>query len=345
MVRKLGTTLALVMLLLASMFTPRHVAKATTSEERVGTLSKRLGSLIAQMNRLEAQASAAQARVGVSNYLIDRARQRQSLNRSALEARVREAYMRGIWPEAHLVFGLKGLREVLNFSRYMSESMAQESQVLERYIETEADLARTRSGAASDESALSDSLAKLQHLRTQVQIALDSESRILAASRAEIARLKARRASSDPGVSPIVTQRRIARQRVLDEKLAALIEWYSPAAGAEPFMPPKLASTGVVTTGRASWYGPGFDGRRASSGATYHQEQMTAASLVLPFGTLLKVTFRGRSVVVVITDRGPYVAGRVLDLSKGASAAIGHSGVQTVAMEILTPIEPAPPFP
>ncbi|HLF70401.1 MAG TPA: septal ring lytic transglycosylase RlpA family protein [Actinomycetota bacterium] len=343
--RKLRMTLALMMVLLSSMFSPRDVAVASTSQERVGALSKRLGSLIAQMNRLEAQATAAQGRVGVSNYLIDRARQRQSLNRSALEARVREAYMRGIWPEANLVFGLRGLREVLNFSRYLGESMAQESEVMKRYVEAEATLARTRSGAASEESTLNESLAMLQKLRNQVQVALDSESRILASSRAEIARLKARRAVSDYGVSLIVTQRRIARQRVLDEKLAALIEWYSPAAGTEPFMPPKLTSTGVVTTGRASWYGPGFDGRRASSGATYHQEQMTAASLVLPFGTLLKVTFRGRSVVVVITDRGPYVAGLVLDLSKGASAAIGHSGVQTVTMEILTPTEPAPAFP
>ena len=95
----------------------------------------------------------------------------------------------------------------------------------------------------------------------------------------------------------------------------------------------------------ASWYGPGFHGRRASSGATFRQEQFTAASLILPFGTFLKVTHRNRSVIAVVTDRGPYVPGRVLDLSLAAAQAIGLSGVDTVQMEILVPAGASPQFP
>lgn len=109
-------------------------------------------------------------------------------------------------------------------------------------------------------------------------------------------------------------------------------------------MPSKLGPTGVITTGDASWYGPGFDGCRSASGATFRASQMTAASVILPLGTLLKVTRGGRAVVVVITDRGPYAHGRVLDLSQAAAQAIGL-GAGAVNMEILLPTEPAPPFP
>lgn len=110
-------------------------------------------------------------------------------------------------------------------------------------------------------------------------------------------------------------------------------------------MPAKLGPTGVVTNGGATWYGPGFDGCRSASGATFKAVQMTAASLSLPMGTLLKVVFGGKAVVVVITDRGPYSGGRILDLSQAAARSIGLSGVGEVSMEILLPGEPAPAFP
>jgi rare lipoprotein A len=175
--------------------------------------------------------------------------------------------------------------------------------------------------------------AKLVQLRTAIEKAVAAEKAILAARAAAV---KVPTGSCSPGG---------ARQEAADRRLATLLDWYAPAAGSEPFMPRKLGSTGIVTTGSASWYGPGFDGCRSSSGATFRANQMTAASLSLPLGTLLKVTRGGRAVVVVITDKGPYVAGRVLDLSKAAAQAIGMSGTGDVNMEILLPKEPAPSFP
>ena len=129
-----------------------------------------------------------------------------------------------------------------------------------------------------------------------------------------------------------------------DQRLAALLNWISPATGGAGLMPSKLGPTGVVTNGDASWYGPGFDGCRSASSATFKAAQLTGASISLPLGTILKVTRGGRAVVVVITDRGPYAHGRVLDLSQAAAQAIGL-GAGAVSMEILLPTEPAPPFP
>jgi rare lipoprotein A len=89
----------------------------------------------------------------------------------------------------------------------------------------------------------------------------------------------------------------------------------------------------------ASWYGPGFHGRRTASGETFNSGALTAAHRYLPFGTKVRVTNvrNGRSVVVRINDRGPFTGGRVIDLSKGAAAVIGvfQSGVAPVVLEIL----------
>ena len=78
----------------------------------------------------------------------------------------------------------------------------------------------------------------------------------------------------------------------------------------------------------ASWYGPGFAGRRTSTGEIYNPEGLTAASNTLPLGSHVRVTNpdTGRSVVVRINDRGPFVRGRSLDLSHGAAQQIGLTG-------------------
>jgi rare lipoprotein A len=77
--------------------------------------------------------------------------------------------------------------------------------------------------------------------------------------------------------------------------------------------------------GSASWYGPGFNGKRAASGQIFNQNAMTAAHKTLPFGTRIKVTNQrtGKSVTVEINDRGPYHGGRILDLSKAAATKLG----------------------
>ncbi len=88
----------------------------------------------------------------------------------------------------------------------------------------------------------------------------------------------------------------------------------------------------------ASWYGPGFAGRPTSTGEIYNPEGLTAASKTLPLGSHVRVTNpdTGRSVVVRINDRGPYVRGRSLDLSHGAAKQIGLTG-KGVGRVVVTP--------
>ena len=93
-------------------------------------------------------------------------------------------------------------------------------------------------------------------------------------------------------------------------------------------------------SGKASYYAKSWTGRRTSNGERLHHDSMTCAHKTLPFGTLLKVTnlLNGKQVVVRVTDRGPYVRGRVVDLSWGAAKAIGmlSQGIAPVSVERVT---------
>ena len=94
-----------------------------------------------------------------------------------------------------------------------------------------------------------------------------------------------------------------------------------------------------VVAGTASWYGPGFSGHRTSSGAVYNENALTAASIMFPLGSIVRVTdlTNGRSVDVTINDHGPYLHGRAIDLSHRAAAALGmiRPGTAPVRMEVL----------
>lgn len=96
----------------------------------------------------------------------------------------------------------------------------------------------------------------------------------------------------------------------------------------------------------ASWYGPGFAGRPTSTGDIYNPEGLTAASRTLPLGSHAVVTNpdTGRSVVVRINDRGPFVRGRSLDLSHGAAREIGLTGKGVGRVEV-TPTARSTPAP
>jgi rare lipoprotein A len=93
----------------------------------------------------------------------------------------------------------------------------------------------------------------------------------------------------------------------------------------------KDASAEPVLT---SWYGPGLEGNLTANGEVFNKWDYTAAHPYLPFGTQLQVCY-AECVTVRVNDRGPYVAGRGLDLSQGSAQAIGLSGVDYVDVQVL----------
>ena len=113
------------------------------------------------------------------------------------------------------------------------------------------------------------------------------------------------------------------------EEVAASAEAAAPTTLPRSLEPPPIA--GVVV---ASWYGPGFYGNRTACGHTYTPEIVGVAHRTLPCGTLVTLSFRGKTVTVPVIDRGPYVVGRVLDLSNATRLGLACTDLCTLSLRI-----------
>ena len=106
-----------------------------------------------------------------------------------------------------------------------------------------------------------------------------------------------------------------------------------------PSATPRLAD--YTERGLASWYGKKFHGRRTANGERFDMNRPSAAHKTLPFGATVRVTNleNGRRIVVRINDRGPFVAGRIIDLSRAAAKKLGmiEAGVVRVKIEVVDP--------
>jgi len=163
---------------------------------------------------------------------------------------------------------------------------------------------------------------------------------ILAGCSATARPVKPARFSPSVPASPVVTRLAPAAPTSKDPPLQAVATplGKSPAV---PFERPRTVRPArFVQTGLASWYGPGFHGKRTANGEIYDQYALTAAHRRLPLGTRVKVTNleSGQAIEVRINDRGPFVEGRIIDLSLAAAKRIGvyAPGTAPVRIEVLS---------
>lgn len=190
---------------------------------------------------------------------------------------------------------------------------------------------------AADDARRADELRRADEAR---RAALARQAAALAAARGQARLAVGSPASASAGgyaPTPLDPAALLPRHRAATDRQIALMRRVTfgplPPGAA---LPAGLARTGQRVEGNASWYGPGFNGRPTASGAIYDQEAWTVASRELPLGTLLAVSRGDRRVLLLVNDRGPYVDGRVLDLSAAAARALGVGGVAPVSAEVVT---------
>ena len=136
-------------------------------------------------------------------------------------------------------------------------------------------------------------------------------------------------------------------KRVLSILMAALVIVASVGAAPVPDHPtPRQAKSKVSSSnrpyqvGNASWYGKQFHGRTTASGEDFDMFELTAAHRQLPLGSYVKVTNlrNGKWIIVRVNDRGPFVRGRIMDLSYGASRMLEfRAGVEKVRLDLVQP--------
>jgi len=151
---------------------------------------------------------------------------------------------------------------------------------------------------------------------------------------------------SQPTETPTKTADRAKRSTDVPEAPATPPAVTPTAKRGKPAATP--APSGYTEEGNASWYGVPFHGRRASNGETYDMYKLTAAHRTLPFETMVRVTNlnNGKSTVVRITDRGPFVDNRIIDLSFAAAQEVDSvgPGVVPVRVEVLGGVDPTAGF-
>jgi rare lipoprotein A len=189
-----------------------------------------------------------------------------------------------------------------------------------------ADLRAQAAAALAAQDTARDLLARARE--QAARLAAAEQAAALARAAAAQAALDAASATVTTVLSPAQTER--GRRAAKDEEpVLALLE----ATGSG--YPAGYAPTGQVQRGVASWYGPGFVGSPTATGRPYDPERPSCAHLTLPLGTVVHVTANGRSTNCLVDDRGPYVGGRVLDLSRSGARALGFTGVADVVIEVL----------
>lgn len=123
----------------------------------------------------------------------------------------------------------------------------------------------------------------------------------------------------------------------VEAPIAAVSETDRPVAVAgsqapPPAVEPAASSDSLIL---ASWYGPGFYGNKTACGQIYSPQLFGVAHLTLPCGTQLTLVYGERAVTVPVIDRGPYIAGRAIDLSNATKLALGCTDLCTLRMQVL----------
>jgi rare lipoprotein A (peptidoglycan hydrolase) len=257
------------------------------------------------------------------------AQARRSTAAVALSAAVRDTYINGGGGDRLLSF-LAGISPDQDQSRRIGEvrALGLDTQVLRDARDSDAAATSAQAALTAQQRKLVDRSKPAAMLLAQADAALDQARVAFADDQSALQALEAQQAALfstsqqlsyavTPAAGTIGAAAAAEQQPVLD-----LLETTQFGA-----LPKGFAPAGAGLTGIASWYGPGFVGNNTSSGSPYDPEQLTCAMLAVPLGTVVRVTntTNGQQVSLLVTDHGPYVDGRIIDLSQRAALLLGLS--------------------
>lgn len=273
---------------------------------------------------LQAELRALEESITSAQDEMDSLRKELAACRDAYERSLRTLYMQDDISELEVILESRALEELWRDVDYLDRLTESHLQVLDRlksnittYEIKERNLReyrerRERLAEALDSEALDSRIAALESRLSEINAKL----RVLRSKRG---------APSSPSASPAPSGRTVPPPGKLLERV--------------PTMPPlsNFERTGIIFSGYTTSYGAEFHGNPTASGVIFNMYDFTCAHRTLPFGTWLLVTYQGRQVIVQVNDRGPFVPGRVLDLSWAAARSIGLDGVKWTEFEIIVP--------
>jgi len=256
--------------------------------------------------------------------------------RTRLASQARFLYLTGGVGFAEILFGSTTLEDFVNRSLALRRVTARDNKLVEQLTVEQAQRSALRTELAERERSQAALVARLSKDRAAAQRALDAQQRYADSLSADVAaRLDAQRSARNAGPTPVANKPKAKPGSVVSAKVEGRSGSYAVLSG----QPLRYEPTGVKFSGIATWYGNVRPNMGTASGRPFNENELTCAHKSLPFGTRVAVTFQGKSVIVTVTDRGPYGKGRVIDLSKRAASIIGlkSAGVGSVKCEVVRP--------
>lgn len=311
-------------------------ARRDTALGEVRALVSRFETLHRRYERVEARATRASAGL-VDAYRTDLSLQgRLAGARQALADRARALYQSGPAGLFEAYLGVESPTDALTIQAGIEAAFVQDTARMAEVLDQRGETASLRARLGDRKRNLEGIRRTLSRLRTDMGFAL----------------LRARAAARQAGARVAALERQARTLRKAERRAestsveagpvrygadqADLLRMLGPDGGRGCDLPAGLRRTGTRFSGVASWYGEDFAGRPTASGAIFDPRLFTAAHRTLPLPSFLFVRHGDRCATVLVNDRGPFIEGRVLDLSQGAAEYLGV-GLSTVRAEVLAP--------
>jgi rare lipoprotein A (peptidoglycan hydrolase) len=310
---------------------------AATAKAKVDAMSGSLSTTLKSYSVAADELSRTRAAIAANTAKTKRLDASIATGRVRLAAEARFLYLTGGIGFAEILLGSSTLDDFIRRSEALKRITARDAKLVERLTAEQAERTALRADLARRERTQAALVARLGKDRAAAQKALDAQQAYVDSLSADVAAaLDAKQAANNSShTRPVSRPKPGTSGAVVSAKVVGRSGSYSVLSG----QPTNYAPTGVKFTGVATWYGNVRPNMRTASGRPFNENELTCAHKTLPFGTRVAVTFRGKSVIVTVTDRGPYGRGRVIDLSKRAATIIGmkSAGVGNVTCEVVRP--------
>ncbi len=319
--------------------------QANAARARMDKMRNDLESGMARYEAASTKLRATRSKIAANTARLAQIDQSVKEGQEHLATRAAFQYRTGAPGMIDVLFGASSYEDFSARLYVFSEIVKQDAALLAKLKAQRAEAVALRADLSKREAAQVAELAQVSARRQSVQKQVDAQDRYLESLSAEVASLVAAqdkaRVVTRPK-PPAAPTRVPAPSKAPVSKAGAIV--YAAVEG----RPGKYAvvsgdplsyrPTGVKFSGVTTMYGNSDNGTGTSSGRRFDENEFTCAHKTLPFGTRLAVSKGGRSVIVTVTDRGPFTPGRMLDLTRRSARYLGVDGVGTVRCEIVQPI-------
>jgi rare lipoprotein A (peptidoglycan hydrolase) len=321
--------------------------KATAARQSLQRMSGQLSTSLARYRGASADLAQTRATISANSKRLAALKRSQAEGRARLNTHASYLYRNGSTGFIDVLLGAKTFEDfsarlsvlskianddaelLVQLKQQRAEADALQRDLAARESHQAALVKSAASSRASAQSAIDRQQAYVDSLSSDVAAALAAQERKQADAAVESSLKKL--AAGAPAAAPPAAARGSVplASATVDGRAGTYVVMASE--------PRRYRPTGVAFTGVSTEYGNADNPGGTSSGRQFNENELTCAHKSLPFGTRLAVTANGRRVIVVVTDRGPYTKGRVLDLSRRAARIIGLDGVGTVHCEVVQP--------